>query len=368
MVRLLAPFAMGLALAAPFAGIAPAYDVKPNVKPLVELFAARYRAARTLRATFLERYTENGRVVRVEAGIAYFRRPGKMRWEYEAPERNLFLVDGKSAWFYVPADHTATRVPAKVSTDWRTPLALLAGEMKVARVCAQVQSAIHEQIASPGDVMLHCKPRGAGSKSRELNSSETTTPGGGAGEAIFFEIVKTAAAALRLDYSGKISECHHVYKLDAPSGTAVMLQRVIKDAGYPEPEISSSRKGEVVGVHELSLDSLNDSITLRHDAKSRRGFAEGAVRAAEWLKGSFGIDVLKDVQADDQVFLRRMLHRRHLLTHNGGKVDQEYLDKSGDTTVRLHERIHIRSKEAYRLIKVTRSLASNLVDDFNSMT
>src|SRR5882724_2959318 len=112
---------------------------------------------------------------------------------------------------------------------------------------------------------------------------------------LFFEIVKTAAAALRLDYSGKISECHHVYKLDAPSGTAVMLQRVIKDAGYPEPEISSSREGEVVGVHELSLDSLNDSITLRHDAKSRRGFAEGAVRAAEWLKGKKGFYDFKNV-------------------------------------------------------------------------
>src|ERR1700684_2187378 len=73
---------------------------------------------------------ENDRTVRVESGVAYFRRPGKMRWEYAAPESNLFLIDGKMAWFYVPADHTVTRVPAKQSTDWRTPLALLAGETK----------------------------------------------------------------------------------------------------------------------------------------------------------------------------------------------------------------------------------------------
>src|SRR5256885_10000771 len=46
----------------------------------------------------IERYTENGREVRSESGTAYFRRPGKMRWEYEAPEKNLFLVDGKTAW------------------------------------------------------------------------------------------------------------------------------------------------------------------------------------------------------------------------------------------------------------------------------
>src|SRR3979490_3603089 len=80
---------------------------------------ARYRFAGTLQAAFLERYTENGRVVRTEAGTAYFRRPGKMRWEYAAPEKNLFLVDGQTAWFYVPADHSVTRVPANETADWR---------------------------------------------------------------------------------------------------------------------------------------------------------------------------------------------------------------------------------------------------------
>jgi len=97
-----------------------------DVKAIVARLQAKYRSARTLQAAFLERYTENGRVVRTEAGTAYFRRPGKMRWEYAAPEKNLFLVDGKTAWFYVPADHSVTRVPANESADWRTPLALLA--------------------------------------------------------------------------------------------------------------------------------------------------------------------------------------------------------------------------------------------------
>src|SRR4051812_12718396 len=92
-----------------------------EVKPLAARMEARYRGAKTLQATFLERYTENGREVRTESGTAYFRRPGKMRWEYETPEKNLFLVDGKTAWFYVPGDHTVTRVAAKESTDLRTP-------------------------------------------------------------------------------------------------------------------------------------------------------------------------------------------------------------------------------------------------------
>lgn len=103
-------------------------------------FETRYRSARTLAATFLQTYRENGRVVRVESGKAFFRRPGRMRWEYEKPEQNVFLVDGKYSWFYAPADHSVIRVPARESEDWRTPLALLAGEMKLARVCAAIEA------------------------------------------------------------------------------------------------------------------------------------------------------------------------------------------------------------------------------------
>jgi outer membrane lipoprotein carrier protein len=135
----------------------------------------RYRAARTLQATFMERYTENDRTVRVESGVAYFRRPGKMRWEYAAPENNLFLIDGKMAWFYVPADHTVTRVPAKQSTDWRTPLALLAGETKVSRVCARVELAPDQPREKPGDVVFSCTLRGSvDSKTRSADRKLST--------------------------------------------------------------------------------------------------------------------------------------------------------------------------------------------------
>src|SRR2546422_7441802 len=143
------------------------WSIAPDAKPIIVLLEARYRAARTLQATFLERYSENGRPVRVEAGRAYFRKPGKMRWEYESPEKNLFLVDGKTAWFYVRADRTVTRVPAKESSDWRTPLALLAGEMKLSRVCEKVQSAFDEPAESSADAMLYCELRAAEEKIQE---------------------------------------------------------------------------------------------------------------------------------------------------------------------------------------------------------
>jgi outer membrane lipoprotein carrier protein len=171
----------------------------PEIKALVARFEARYHSARILQATFLEQYTENGRQVRAEAGTVYFRRPGKMRWQYDSPEKNLFLVDGRTAWFYVPADHTVTRVPAKESADWRTPFALLAGEMKVSRVCDEVRLADREAAESSADVMLFCVLRGAeakgGSASAHL-ARESKRPE--AGEAVFFEIVKDSGELVRV--------------------------------------------------------------------------------------------------------------------------------------------------------------------------
>lgn len=136
----------------------------------------RYHAAKTSQATFLERYTENGRTVRVESGTAYFRRPGKMRWEYASPERNLFLIDGKMAWFYVPADHTVTRVPVKQSGDWRTPFALLAGEMKVSRVCARIEPAPRERPESAGNAVFTCALRG--SMASKTSAGKTSSANG----------------------------------------------------------------------------------------------------------------------------------------------------------------------------------------------
>ncbi len=151
---------------------------KSPVAVVVGRYEARYRSAARLEATFLERYTENGRLTRQEAGEVYFQRPGKMRWNYESPEKNIFVVDGKNAWFYVPADHTVTRVPAKKSTDWRTPLALLVGEMKVSRICNKIGLAEAQTPEYSADVMLYCVPRGAsnvregGDSSRKADSPE----------------------------------------------------------------------------------------------------------------------------------------------------------------------------------------------------
>ena len=112
---------------------------------------------------------------------------------------------------------------------------------------------------------------------------------------LFFDTARVAAAALRHGYSGQVFERHHAHKKDAPSGTAAQLQGIVHEASGTELEITSFREGDVVGMHELVLDSPADTIYLCHDAKSRLGFAEGAVRAAEWLAGKTGFFDFRDV-------------------------------------------------------------------------
>jgi 4-hydroxy-tetrahydrodipicolinate reductase len=114
---------------------------------------------------------------------------------------------------------------------------------------------------------------------------------------LFLDAARAAAAALSHNYSGQIFERHHVQKKDAPSGTALAIQRVIREGSgeNADLEITSFREGDVVGMHEVVLESAADRIYLCHDAKSRQGFADGAVRAAEWLAGKKGFYDFKDV-------------------------------------------------------------------------
>ncbi len=120
---------------------------------------------------------------------------------------------------------------------------------------------------------------------------------------LFLDVARVAAAALRHDYSGQIFERHHAQKKDAPSGTAIAIQHAILEASGARKdkdksegiEITSFREGDVVGMHEVVLESAADRIYLCHDAKSRQGFADGAVRAAEWLVGKKGFYEFKDI-------------------------------------------------------------------------
>ena len=112
---------------------------------------------------------------------------------------------------------------------------------------------------------------------------------------LFFQIARAAAPALQHGYNGHITERHHIHKKDAPSGTAVALQRVVEQACGTRVEITSEREGDVMGDHTLELVSGGDRIALRHSVSSRRTFAQGAVLAAEWIVGKTGFYDFKDI-------------------------------------------------------------------------
>jgi outer membrane lipoprotein carrier protein len=127
-----------------------------------------YQHAQTLKAAFYQRYSDGHGASTTESGTVYFSRPGRMRWDYESPEKKLFLVDGKNVWFYVPADRTASRAKMNESSDWRTPLALLAGKADLSHLCRTVE--VTNADAKPGDkperdavtsagTIFHCIPK-----------------------------------------------------------------------------------------------------------------------------------------------------------------------------------------------------------------
>lgn len=107
----------------------------------------------------------------------------------------------------------------------------------------------------------------------------------------FFRLVAEAARLLADEpaYGAWAYEIHHSTKKDAPSGTLLKLVEEMKTAGYARPiDVSSNRAGAHPGTHEIGFDSAADTITLRHVARSREGFARGALKAAAWLVGKKG--------------------------------------------------------------------------------
>jgi 4-hydroxy-tetrahydrodipicolinate reductase len=119
---------------------------------------------------------------------------------------------------------------------------------------------------------------------------------------VFRRVVAEAARLLASeeDYGAWAWEVHHSAKKDAPSGTLLQLVEEMKRAGYKRPiDASSNRAGANPGTHEIGFDSAADTITLRHTARSREGFARGALKAAQWVIGKRGLHEFGEVIFDN---------------------------------------------------------------------
>ena len=130
------------------------------------------------------------------------------------------------------------------------------------------------------------------------NSALLYGPNFSIGVNLFFQIVARAASLLSAhpEYEAWGWEIHHSAKKDAPSGTLKKLVDEIRVAGYSRPlSLAANRAGSHTGTHEIGFDSPADTITLRHTARSREGYAHGALEAARWLQQKKGIYEFRDI-------------------------------------------------------------------------
>lgn len=124
------------------------------------------------------------------------------------------------------------------------------------------------------------------------------SPNFSVGVAVFRRLVAKAAELLKneTEYGAWAWEIHHDAKLDAPSGTLLQLVQTAQENGYSRKiDVSSNRAGKHPGTHEIGFDSQADTITLRHAARSREGFALGALKAAHWIQNRKGVFTFDDV-------------------------------------------------------------------------
>jgi outer membrane lipoprotein carrier protein len=203
----------------------PSKQNSDTAKSLAHLLEEHYRQPRTLQAVFLERYSEGQKQSRVESGTVYFRRPGQMRWDYDSPEKKLFLVDGKTTWFYVPYDHTVTKAPVKESSDLRTPLALLTGKADLSRLCSQIDL-LDQRGTSSGHAVLRCLPKQAKNLSGENNYTEVLLEvDTSSGELARIEIRQPGAIELEYrfgNWQSDIPLAADLFRFQVPVGVAIV--------------------------------------------------------------------------------------------------------------------------------------------------
>jgi len=115
---------------------------------------------------------------------------------------------------------------------------------------------------------------------------------------LFLALIERVGALMssQAGFGAWIHELHHAAKKDAPSGTALAMERALRQAGYATAvPIASTRAGTIPGTHTLGFDAVSETITITHSARDRAAFARGALEAARWIQGRHGWFTMKDV-------------------------------------------------------------------------
>jgi 4-hydroxy-tetrahydrodipicolinate reductase len=178
---------------------------------------------------------------------------------------------------------------ADVAIEFTTPDAVVGNVEKLAAMKLPVVVGTTGWLGHMGEVRAVVEKAG---------SALVWSPNFSVGVNVFLRVVREAARLLadEAEYGAWAWEIHHDTKKDAPSGTMIKLVEEMKTAGYQRPiDVSSNRAGRHPGTHEIGFDSAADTITLRHAARSREGFARGALKAAQWIIGKQGVFEFGDV-------------------------------------------------------------------------
>jgi outer membrane lipoprotein carrier protein len=142
---------------------------------IAETVDRHYNRLNTLECQFTEIFRGGG-MSRTEEGVMYLKKPGKMRWDYEIPQKKLFVTDGKTAWFYVPGERQARRTEVKNLDDFRSPLRYLLGKTKLEKEFNGLSVVTAEQPSQPGGMILRGVPKGM--EDRVQESRLEVTPDG----------------------------------------------------------------------------------------------------------------------------------------------------------------------------------------------
>src|SRR5215472_7248102 len=130
-----------------------------DIHAIADKVDQRYNHMQTLEAQFAERYSGAG-MTRTESGTLLLKKPGRMRWDYDAPRPKMFLTDGATAWFYVPGEKQVRRAPVKDMGDLRSPLRYLLGKTKLEKEFVGLAIDGSAKPANPGAIVLRGVPKG----------------------------------------------------------------------------------------------------------------------------------------------------------------------------------------------------------------
>lgn len=186
-------------------------------------------------------------------------------------------------------DEIAAAKGVDVAIEFSTPEAAVGNVEKLAKLGVTVVAGTTGWLAEMDRVRAAVDAAGTGL---------VWSPNFSIGVNVFSRLVKEAAKLLanEAQYGAWAWEIHHSTKKDSPSGTLLKLVKDMKSAGYERSiDVNSNRAGAHPGTHEIGFDSAADTITLRHSARSREGFARGALKAAQWIQGKKGVFEFSDV-------------------------------------------------------------------------